>query len=369
MGLVFLLLAVQLYDRAYLSLKERIGDGELSGYVVMNKRIGTAQILGTSSPNFSEADLEALAGQPFVRDLAPFRSNSFTAALTLEQFGEFEILVPMEAIEDNFLDTIPEGWNWEEGEKRVPVMISSDFINLYNSVVAPSMNYPRFTREFIMQYPLEIAMIGKGRRSTIPVDVVGFSDRVLSVLVPEDFLTWANDTYGSGNKDEFGRIIVQVEDPGDPALLEYMAENEFETNRDQLRSTAAGAMTATLSVLGFLGFCFILLATIIFLMAFELTISRSREEIGLLIQLGYEIPVLIYSLGGVFVPVILATTGASLAAVIGLNEVTRRYYSQSTFPYEPGIWIGVWLAALIFLLSILALSWWRIHRSLVKLAE
>jgi len=369
LGLSFLLLAVQLYDRVYSGIRADLESGELSRYLVLHKRIGNAQVMGKASPNFNEAEVEELRGQAFVQELAPFRGNSFAAAMTMEQFENMQVLLPLESVEDAFLDTIPNGWSWSAEDARIPVILSSEFLNLYNAVLAPSMNYPRFTREFIQQYPLEILLIGNGQKRSMPIRVVGFSDRILSVLVPGEFLSWANEEYGSGERAEYARVIAQVSDPGDEALKRFLETKDYETSQDALKGTAAGALQALLALLAFLGLLFFALATVIFLMAFELTISRSRQEIDLLIQLGHTLPSLTRAVAGMFVPVVLGLGGVSILLLLVVVNLLSDAISAQGLAIESGIWSGVWLAAIVFLGSVMALSLWRIHASLVALAR
>ncbi|MFT7590046.1 MAG: hypothetical protein ACI959_002268, partial [Limisphaerales bacterium] len=295
--------------------------------------------------------------------------NTFTAAITLEQFQDMQVMLPLEGVESRFMDTIPDDFSWEKGDEFIPVVISSEFLNLYNTVLAPSMNYPRFTREFVQSYPLEVLLIGNGKRQTMPLQVVGFSDRILSGLVPEEFLSWANEEFGTGARGEFARVIAQVDDPGNPEIQKFLQTKDYETNRDQLRSTASGAVRAMLAVMALLGFLFLALATIIFLMAFELTIARAQREIDLLIQLGHTLPTLVKALVGTFVPVLLGIGLLSVILLMVINSQLNSFFIQGGYLVKPGLWIGVWIAAFIFIVLVIGLSIWRIRASLVKLAR
>jgi hypothetical protein len=369
LGLSFVLLSVQLYDRVYAGLRADLKAGSLARYLVVHKRIGNAQLMGRASAYFSEEEIDQLRAQPFVVDLGVFRSNSFTAALTMEQFQDMQVMLPLESLDDRFLDTIPPGWAWEPGDERIPVLLSSEFINLYNSVLAPSMNYPLFTRDFIQQYPLDIFLIGNRERRSMPIQVVGFSDRILSVLVPGTFLSWANEQYGGGERNRYSRLMLQVEDPGDPAIKAYLKKNNLETNQDALKSTAAGALQALLGILALLGLFFFVLAMVIFLMAFELTISRARREIDLLIQLGYTLPALVRAVMGSLLPVVLGLSALSILLLHLSYGLLRDSAPMQQFEAAAGIWWGVYAAAAASLILVLALSLWRIRSSLIKLAD
>jgi hypothetical protein len=53
----------------------------------------------------------------------------------------------------------------------------------------------------------------------------------------------------------------------------------------------------------------------------------------------------------------------------GVFRLLSDTISAQGLAIEPGIWAGVWGAALVFLGSVMALSLWRIHASLVALAR
>ena len=194
-------------------------------------------------------------------------------------------------------------------------------------------------------------------------------DRILSVLVPDEFLTWANNEYGSGDRKEYARAIAQVADPGDPKLQQFLKKHDYETSQDSLKGTAAGALQALLGIMAFLGLSFFVLATIIFLMAFELTIARARQEIDLLIQLGHTLPSLTYAVAGTFVPAVLGISTVSIGLLIVVVRLLSSKIVEQGLIIAPGIWWGVWLSAVIFVGATIGLSIWRIWRSLVALAR
>ena len=170
------------------------------------------------------------------------------------------------------------------------------------------------------------------------IKVVGFSDRILSVLVPDEFLTWANNEYGSGDRKEYARAIAQVADPGDPKLQQFLKKHDYETSQDSLKGTAAGALQALLGIMAFLGLSFFVLATIIFLMAFELTIARARQEIDLLIQLGHTLPSLTYAVAGTFVPAVLGISTVSIGLLIVVVRLLSSKIVEQGLIIAPGIW-------------------------------
>jgi hypothetical protein len=107
--------------------------------------------------------------------------------------------------------------------------------------------------------------------------------------VPESFLNWANKTIGTAETDkEPARIVLQVNNPASPELAKYLQEKNLQVNKEKtLLSQIAGQVVEVLGVLGILGVAFFLLSLVIISMSFQLILSESKDEIRLLLQLGY----------------------------------------------------------------------------------
>jgi len=55
----------------------------------------------------------------------------------------------LEAIDNDFIDTIPPSFIWKEGDNLVPIIVSSDYLELYNTVFAPSRDLPQISESTV----------------------------------------------------------------------------------------------------------------------------------------------------------------------------------------------------------------------------
>ena len=105
---------------------------------------------------------------------------------------------------------------------------------------------------------LDIRITGVGRTENFKGKIVGFSNRLNTILVPETFMTWANNEFAPGQKSEPSRLIVEVNNPTDDRIARFFKDKGYDTEDDKLD---AGKTTWFLKVIyrncAFCRFCFI----------------------------------------------------------------------------------------------------------------
>lgn len=125
-------------------------------------------------------------------------------------------------------------------------------------------------------------------------------------------------------------MILQIDDPANERIKEYLTAKNYDTNADDLR---LGGMANTLQIIsaisGSIGGMFVFLSFAIFLMNFQLIISRAKVEIGILLDLGYRPSELAKTLNKQFMFILLgcaATVLATLAALVAaLHSLLNSY--------------------------------------------
>ncbi len=286
---------VLLSSDVYLKIKHVLSSGEgNSHYLVVNKEVGRLNVLGgffsSMSATINEATLEETREKPFVRKATPMVSCLFASQVRIDmpQFKGKYLEIPFEAVPDDYLDVRPSGWGWKEGEEMLPVLISRDFYNMYNFGLTVAKGYPQFTESDFKKVPLNIRVRGNGKQKVYQARVVGFTDRYSSVLAPMEFMAFANRTYGDKELSGYSRIVMEVENPSDPAVQKFLSRKGLQTNKDKLRSGKAGLVVKlVLGVILVLGLFFILLSFQNIATALALMVAEAREEVRMLVELGF----------------------------------------------------------------------------------
>jgi len=291
-GFVLLLAGIQFYMdiKGVLSDNRDLLDPE---YIVINKKVNIGQTLGLSRVGFKPNEIEEISDQPFADQVAPFISNEFpvSAYTENERFPDFYTDLFFEAIPDDFIDVKSEEWQWDKEKGVIPVIIPQDYLNLYNFGFAPSQGLPQIPKGVISMVNFKLRLQGQGRGNYDDYQgrIVGFSNRVNSIMVPLDFLEWANQKYGYFKKSDPSQIILVSKDPTDPSIIRFLEERGYDTIREKLKSSRMNIILKfVLSFLVVVAAIIIGLAFLVFLLSLQLMISRSSEKIRRLNKLGFH---------------------------------------------------------------------------------
>ena len=291
-GFVLLLAGIQFYMdlKAVLSENRDLLDPE---YIVINKKVNIGNTLGLTGGGFSEEEIAEIKAQPFADQVAAFNSNEFPvqAYTEGEQVPNFITDLFFEAIPDEFIDVKSEDWKWDPEKGTIPVIIPQDYLNLYNFGFAPSQGLPQIPKGVLSMINFKIRLKGEGRGNYDDYNgrIVGFSNRVSSILVPLDFLEWANEKYGYFEKNDPSQIILVSKDPTDPSIIRFLEERDYDTIREKLKSSRMNIILKfVISFLVLVAAIIIGLAFLVFLLSLQLMISRSSEKIRRLNKLGFH---------------------------------------------------------------------------------
>ncbi|MGN0218838.1 MAG: ABC transporter permease [Muribaculaceae bacterium] len=288
-GLAIIMTAVKFY--CDLTTEPAADDDTVIGadYIVISRRVPIlAAFSNSDAPAFSEADIAELEAQPWVRGVGAFTNANFDIYASVSLGGRgLSTALFFESIPDRYIDITPEGWSFDPADPTVPVIISKDYLALYNFGFAASRGLPQLSEEIISQVPLAITLRGNGRSDSLPGRIVGFSSRLNTVAVPEAFMIWANSRYGDGRTSDPSRLIVEVTDPADPAIHKYLDSHDIEAAGDRGSGRTGRIASVITTVASAVGAVIACLALIIVSLSIFLLVRKNRRAISDLIFLGY----------------------------------------------------------------------------------
>ena len=361
-GLLLLLFALQVwFDVQYLLY----GNKEADEYVTINKRVGLLNLLGARA-SFDEAEIKALQSQPFVKASGAYTPNQFKVSARSRSIGFYTELF-FESVPDEFLDVETGKFQWTPGDNTLPIIMSKDYLSLYNFGFAISQGLPQLTPTTIQKVSLEITVYGNGKAGTFQGRIVGFSDRINSVLAPASFLNWANQQYGEGASD-ISRLILLVNNPGNPAFRQYLEDHNYEIGSGRLIGSRTAVLLNTLvSVIAFIGAIIVILSVMIFVLNFQLLISQSSADIRLLLQLGYKTGFLSNILIKKWVMLFGMVALVSVATLTVTRIYLVQYFSDQGIELPGFIHPMVYLAGVAAIAGIVFINIWNIRGSVAKL--
>jgi hypothetical protein len=320
-GFTLVLMALQ----AYVKIKGFITPQKnTSNYIVINKEVALAHTLLGGKAQFSVAEIDDLKQQPFVADLGVFKSNNFAARAYLGGNLGFETELFFESVPSQFIDNIPYNFKWEKGSDFLPLIISQDFLNLYNFGYALGRGTPQLSKSTIELVPLKVEIYGPLGRRVFNAKVVGFSDRISSILVPDEFLSWANIEIGDSDDQPVSRAIIKIKSDKAQSLDGYLEKNNLKVNDEKIKfNKIITTMNVVMSVLVFVGIGFMLFSLVIVMLNFSLMVAQAKEEVSLLLQLGYRAKHIVGHLS-IYLFVFLASVSvlSSIVFIAGNHQLT-----------------------------------------------
>ncbi len=289
-GFVLLLSGIHFYENinSVLTTNRDLLDPE---YIIINKQVQIAQTLGLGSTGFTEKEIREIKEQPFAVKVDPFITNEFPigAYTKSKNFPNFYSELFFEAVPDEYIDVKSDEWKWEDGQEVIPIILPQDYLNLYNFGFAQSQGLPQIPKNMISLVQFRIRLKGQYENVDYTGKIVGFSNRINSILVPYDFLTWANEKYGYQKSEGTSRVIMVSNDPTDPRIMQFIQKKGYDTIKEKLKSSRLNIILKfILSFLVLIAAIIIGLAFLIFLLSLQLMISRSSKKIQRLFKIGYH---------------------------------------------------------------------------------
>ena len=281
---------------------------------------------------FRPEEIRDLNQQPFVEGAAPLIANQFRVQLSAGAIFAFKTDLFLESLENDFIDTVPPSFHWQEGQGTIPVIISSDFLEAYN-VFAPGQGLPQISQETAGNIPIQITCSGNGLQADFTGTVVAFSDRINSVLVPKTFLDWANARFGQSKNPGSARLYIKTKDANDPALISYIDQHNYKVNKDKIKfGRTKQILQGIFTGLGLFGLLVVAMALMLFAFYLQLVIARSRENLQLLLLLGYSPKWLGSHVSRSFIP---------LYVMVMVSALVVTQLIQLGFHYLMSAWHGV----------------------------
>lgn len=344
-------------------LKGNVVRKEGSDFISITKTI-TNETMGQAEKNlFNGKDIEEVRSKSFVEDVSPLLANQFRVQLSAGAIIPFSTDLFIETLDNSFIDTVPPNFNWKVGQVDIPLIFSSDFLEIYN-VFAPGQDLPQVSAETASGIPILITCEGNGLKQTFRARVVALSDRINSVLVPKTFLDWANKTFGNNDKISASRLYIKTQDANSTELLNFLDQKNYQVNKDKTKfGRVKQVLQGIFSALGIFGLLVVVLALMLFSFYLQLMIARSRDNLQLLITLGYSPNWLSKNVSRQFVPVY---TGIILSALI-ITTIIQFSFHHFAMYQRPEISSLVHWSIITLALALIALSIYTNYRLIRKL--
>lgn len=288
-GLSIILVALQFY--LDVTKTREVEDSYVSkDYVVISKSVsGIGSLFGGADTRFSEKEIDEISQQQWSSKVGRFTASLYNVYASVNIGGQhLSTALFFESIPDEYFDTMPDDWFFDPSQAEIPIVISKDYLALYNYGFATSQGLPQLSEAMIQMIPLQVAISGNGRRQIFNARIVGFSSRLNTIAVPDSFMKWANEKFAEQPQSQPSRLIVEVDNMESHEMEQYLEEHGYEIAGDRVgKGKFAYLLKIVTAVVVLIGIIISALSFVILLLSIYLLLQKNRDKIHNLILLGY----------------------------------------------------------------------------------
>lgn len=267
------------------------------GYMVITKPINgltTVTNLFGLQPMFSEKEIKQIEEHPEVKEVGAFTAANFSLRASFS-LGDLNISTDMfmESVPDKFIDVefdSPDIWKADINSKKIPVIIPRRYLNIYNYGYASTKGLPQLGEGLTSTFPIKIKVSGNEQTCFYSAKIVGFTDRLNTILVPKKFLDQANEKFAQNTPMYPSRLIVSTNTSGgNKTFLEFLEKKGYAVEGDmeslRLKTLVHGILWVTIGI----GCTVSVLAFLLLLISIQLLIEKNKDKFINLYSLGYTI--------------------------------------------------------------------------------
>jgi hypothetical protein len=288
LGLTFLITSIH-----YLIKVNEFGRGnEILGpnTLIIQKKIGANNAFQLGKNDFTKREIELIKAESFVAAVEPIISNNFDVSLQTNSpvVPYFRTDVFLQTVNPTFIDIPAQKWTWKKGDAYVPLIMPRDFLVMLNTFMS-AKNIPTLSDEIAQSIQFEFTLKHGDRKEKMNVRIIGFTNEISSLLVPESFMKWANEQYGQSTDQKITQLILAGKENHFGLVEGMLKEKHLESKNAQV---LVGRLKSMIGTFIWIVLCVSILAVflsgLVLIQYLQLLINKNNYEIKTLIRLGYH---------------------------------------------------------------------------------
>lgn len=268
-------------------------------YVILTQEVSTLSDFMGFEQSILPSTIDKLEAMEGVSGVGEFLSSNFRVVGSLNVGGMgrgMSTEMFFEAVDSSFIDVKSSQWGFNPGvDDFVPIIIPQNYVNLYNFGFSNSMGLPKLSKDVIGSVEFDLLLyrsdFGGGQPMRLRGKVIGFSNRINTILAPLEFVQWANEKYGRGGSEEAktSRLILEIDPLMTSQVLAEASALGLETeNTVSSYDEIGGVISMVVMVVVFVGIMITLLSVALMVMMLYVLVERNRSKIENLRMLGFS---------------------------------------------------------------------------------
>ncbi len=357
MGITFLITSIH-----YLIRVSEFGEGEEilgPNTIIVQKEVSNSSVLNITRTDFSKSEIEKIKSEPFILDVKPVVANNFAVSFQTddELVPYFRSDVFIQTVDEEFLDIKTTNWGWKEGDTLVPIIMPRDFLVMLNTFMS-AKGIPQVSDDLAMDINFKFTLESKdkSKKEWVNAKIVGFTNAVAAILVPETFMTYGNDKFSDGSEQKITQIMISGKESEFGLVEELLEKRGLESKDSQMVIGRLKSMIGTLFlvVLG-ISVIAVFVSGLVLIQYLQLLMSKNAYEVRTLLRIGYHPNDIIRKFFIYFIRIFGVVAGLGLLMFFTFKYFLDDMFESGGLYIETGITIGsIGSLVLAYLLFILA---------------
>lgn len=290
LGITFLVTSLH-----YLIKVSEFGTGaEILGpnTIIVQKVVSSSTSLGLGSTDFTKAEIAKIKAEPYILDVKPVISNNFDVSFETADslIPRFRSDVFIQSVDPEFLDVDLKNWAWKEGDDYVPMIMPREFLVMLNTFMSAS-GIPQVSDELVQTIRCRFTLSNDSdsKKEWVDCRIVGFTNEVSSILVPESFMKYGNDKFSDGTEQKITQIMISGKESEFGSVEALLKKRGIESKNSQMM---VGRLKSIVGTLFFVVMCIsiicVLVSGLVLIQFMQLLMSRNAYEVRTLMRIGYH---------------------------------------------------------------------------------
>ena len=352
LGITFLITSIH-----YLIKVNEFGKGaDILGpnTIIVQKKVTNSSSLNLTKTDFSKREIEKMIAESYIKDVKPVVSNNFDVSFQTDDplVPYFRTDVFIQTVDEKFLDVKTTQWHWEKGDRFVPLIMPREFLVMLNTFMSAS-GIPQVSDDLAKDIKFKFKLWNSEKKIEERVDakIIGFTNEVSSLLVPESFMKYGNDTYSDGTDQKITQVMISGEESQFGLVEDLLIKKGLESKNSQMLIGRLKSVVGTL-ILVVLGISIIavFVSGLVLIQYMQLLMSRNLYEVRTLMRIGYHPKDLIRTFFLYFVKIFGYVSIIGVAIFFVFKFFLDKMFDQGGLYIDKGI---AWTSMLTLLISYL----------------
>lgn len=345
LGITFLITSIH-----YLVKVNQFGKGtEILGpnTLIVQKKVNAAAVMGFAKTDFSLAEIKKMEAEKFITEVKPVISNNFNVSFQTDDphVPYFRSDVFIQTVDPQFLDLNTSEWEWQQSDSIVPIILPMDFLVMLNTFMSAS-GIPQVSEELAKQIKFKFTISNESKKEFIGAKIIGFTNVVPSILVPQSFMKYGNKDFALGEEKKITQVMISGEENQFGLVEAYLQEHGLESKSSQMMIGRLKSIISTLIIV-LLGVSVIavFVSCLVLIQYLQLLMTKNAYEIRTLLRLGYQPKIIVNTIFIYFVRIFGVISLIGFSLFFGLKLLLDKIFEDG----------GLALNTSVSLLSITAL--------------